>query len=129
MNFFFDNPLSPNLAKAMNLLEEREGTVTHLKDIFPGDEKDEIWLPYVGNNDLVLITRDRKIRKRPAQLMAFKRHDVGAFILTGKIMTKWQGIRQLINAWEEIKRLNTITKKPYAFQIPLRGRKIQRLGL
>ena len=128
MNFFFDNNISPNLAKAMNLLEEGEGSVKHLKDRFPGDERDENWLPHVGNNDLILITRDRRIRRRPAELSAYKRYKVGAFILTGKVMTKWQGIKQLILAWEEIKRLNIATNKPYAFQIPLRG-KPQRLSL
>ena len=128
MKFFFDNNMSPNLAKAMNLLEEGEGSAEHLRDRFPGDEKDEIWLQHVGNNDLILITRDQKIRKHPAELSAYKRFKVGAFILTGKVMTKWQGIRQLILAWEEIKRLSSATHKPYAFQIPLRG-KPQRLNL
>ncbi len=129
MKFFFDNNLSLNLARAMNLLEEGEGSAIHLKDKFEGDAKDDVWLAYVGDNDFILITRDKKIRKRPAERMAYRRHNVGAFILTGRIMTKWQGIKQLINSWEEIKRLNTITNKPYAFQIPLRGKKIQPLSL
>jgi len=128
MNFFFDNPISQKLAEAMNLLEEGEGTVRHLTDLFPGDAKDETWLKYVGEHNLILITRDKKIQKHPMQRMELRRHKIGAFFLTGKIMTKWQGIRQLISSWEEIKRLNAETNKPYAFQIRLKGR-IQRLEL
>lgn len=121
MTFFFDNNLSQKLAQAINLLEE-DHEIMHLKDKFSPDEKDEIWLKHIGDNCIFLITRDKKIRKHPAEIEAIKRNRVGAFILTGKRYTKWQEIKQLICAWEEIKNLADRTHKPFAFQIPLRGK-------
>jgi len=121
MNFFFDNNLSPKLAKAMNLLEE-DGYVMHLKDRFRQDEADAVWLAYVGSNKFVLVTRDKKIRKRPGELTAFKKHNVGAFILTGKNLGRWREIKQLICAWEEMRSLGACTRRPFAFQVPPKGR-------
>ncbi len=127
MNFFFDANLPDKFAQAMNLLDADCG-IEHLKDNFPQDVKDEIWLKYVGEKDLVVITRDQKIRKRPAELTAYKRYKVGAFILTGKHMGKWKQIKQLICAWEEIRTLANVTRRPFAFLVPSGGR-IQRLDL
>jgi predicted nuclease of predicted toxin-antitoxin system len=120
MKFFFDNNLSHRLAKAMNLLEEDE-FVMHLKDKFRQDEIDEVWLKYVGSNGLVLVTRDQKIRKRRAELIAFRKHSIGAFILTGKNLGRWQEIKQLIWAWENMKKLAASTQRPFAFQVPPKG--------
>ncbi len=127
MTFFFDNNLSPKLAKAINELDEVY-PIIHLRDIFPADTEDEIWLRHVGNNNMVLVSRDTKIRKHPAEINAIRKHRIGAFFLIGKKYTKWQGIRQLICAWEEIRTLVSETTKPFVFQVSLRG-KITRISL
>jgi len=127
MNFFFDNNLSPNLAKAMNLLEQR-GEVLHLTEKFAPNTKDEDWLKYVGENRLILITRDKRIRRHAAELRAFKIFKVRAFILGGKNPTIWQIIKQIINNWLKIKDLASKTRPPFVFQIPLKG-KIKKLSL
>ena len=127
MNFFFDANLSDKLAEAMCLLD-RDGHVEHIKQKFPQDVKDEVLLEYVGREGLIFVTRDQKIRKRPAELSAFRQYNVGAFILTGKKLGKWQEIKQLICAWEEMKNHAAKTRKPFAFQVPPRG-KIKQLGL
>ena len=127
MTFFFDNNLSPKLAKAINELDEVY-SIIHLRDLFPADTEDEIWLSHVGKNNMVLVTRDTKIRKHPAEINAIRTHRIGAFFLIGKKYTKWQGIRQLICAWEEIRSLGSGTTRPFAFQVSLRGR-IKRLDL
>ncbi len=121
MNFFFDNNLSPNLSKAMSILEE-DGDIKHLSEVFARNEKDEVWLQYIGKKGMILITRDKKIRKRPSELMAFRENNVGAFILTGKALGKWREIKQLICAWEEIKALSENTSRPFAYQVPPKGR-------
>jgi predicted nuclease of predicted toxin-antitoxin system len=127
MKFFFDNDLPEKLAQAMCLLDE-DGEVEHLRKTFPQNTKDEVWLEYVGKEGLVLITRDQKIRKRPMELKEYNTHKVGAFILTGKNLGKWREIKQLICAWEEIRTLAADTQRPFAFEVPPRGR-IKRLGL
>lgn len=124
MNFFFDNNLSSKLAKAMNLLEQ-EGDVVHLTEEFPSDAKDEDWLKYVGIKGMILITRDKRIRRHAAELRAFKIHKVRAFILGGKNPDIWQIIKQIINNWLKIKNLASKTKPPFAYRVPLRGKIVQ----
>jgi predicted nuclease of predicted toxin-antitoxin system len=121
MNFFFDNNLSPKLAEAMNLLEQ-EGNVIHLTKIFPPNTKDEDWLEYIGKKGMILITQDKQIKKRAAELRAFKKYKVGAFILGGKNPEIWQIVKQVINKWLEIKNLASKTRLPFMFKVPLRGK-------
>lgn len=45
---------------------------------------DDEWLPVVGAKRLVVITRDKKIRYRPAEKRAWVEHGVRGFVLTGK---------------------------------------------
>ncbi len=127
MRFFFDNNIPEKLAEAMKLLDI-DGEVEHLRQTFQQDAEDEEWLRYVGKEELILITRDKKIRKRPAQRTEYRAHRVGAFILTGKNLGRWREIKQLICAWEDIRNLAQVTLRPYAFEIPPRG-KIRQLGL
>jgi len=127
MNFFFDNNLSQYLAQAMNLLEQ-DGAVIHLKDKFQPDAKDEDWLKYVGKKGMILITRDKKIRRHAAELKAIKSYKVGAFILTGTVTNIWDTVRQIINNWLKIKDLASKTRRPFAFKVPFRG-KIEKLQL
>jgi len=124
MNFFFDNNLSRHLAKAMDILEQ-EGRVIHLQDEFQPDAKDEDWLEYVGKNRMILITRDKKIKRRAAELRAFKNYKVGAFILGGQNPGIWQIIRQIINNWLRIKDLASDTRAPFIFKVPLKGKIVQ----
>lgn len=127
MNFFFDHNLSHRLAHAMRLLDEDE-TIIHLTDRFPNDTADETWLEVIGREDMILITKDLKIRKHPAELEAIRRYRVGAFFLIGKDLNKWMIVKQLVLSWENIKTLSRDTPRPFAFQVPLRG-KITRLSL
>lgn len=105
----------------MNCLEQK-GDVIHLTDKFPPNAKDEDWMEFVGENKMILITQDKKIKKRAAELNAFKRHKVGAFILTGQNRDIWQIIQQIIKNWLQIKNLAARTKRPFAFRVPLRGK-------
>lgn len=45
---------------------------------------DDEWLPVVGAKGLIVITRDRRIRYRPAEKLAWVEHRVRGFVLTGK---------------------------------------------
>lgn len=45
---------------------------------------DDEWLPVIGTERLVVITRDRKIRYRPAEKLAWVEHEVRGFVLTGR---------------------------------------------
>jgi len=76
MKFFFDNNVSELLARGMKEFGE---DVTHLREHFPESATDAEWLPFVGDNDLVLVARDEAIRWKPAEIQAVRRHTVAAF--------------------------------------------------
>lgn len=121
MTFFFDHNLSWRLAKALSYLEDNENVVVHLTDIFDSDALDVVWLEHIGRNDMVLVSKDIRIRKHRAELSALKQYNVGAFFLIGRKLTKWQEIRQLIFQWEKMKELAINAYRPFAFLVPQRG--------
>ena len=126
MKFFVDNNLGRQLADGMRGFGEN---MMHLLDEFPQDANDAEWLEYVGKNGLTLITRDKRIRWRPAELCALRTHKVGAFVLGGKNQTRCQLIQQLVRNWPQIKELAGKTKPPFAFQLPATGTKIRSITL
>ena len=86
MTFFVDNNLSTQLARGMAAFGE---DVTHLQDHYAPDAADTEWLPRIGRDQWILITRDDRVRFNPAELAALKQHRVGAFFLGGKGRSRW----------------------------------------
>jgi hypothetical protein len=58
---------------------------THFEVFGSRDEEvpDVEWLEYCGNEGLVVLSKDRRLRYRPAEISAIRRHRVRAFVLTG----------------------------------------------
>ena len=118
MKFFIDNNLSQQLADNMKDFGEK---VMHLREKFDPDTEDTDWLKYVGQRGLILVTRDERIRWRPAERLALKTHNVGAFFLGGKNLTRCQLIQQLVRNWPRMKELAGKTKRPFIFRVPQKG--------
>jgi hypothetical protein len=69
-------------------LDAKHGNVVYpghpaLPEVARGALDDE-WMPVVGSMRLVVLTRDRKIRYRPVERLAWVEHGVRGFVLTGK---------------------------------------------
>ena len=126
MRFFFDNNLSPQLAAGMKGFGE---DVIHLTDIFPPEVEDTELLARVGSEGWCLVTRDDKIRYRPAESRAIREHRVGAFFMGGKNLRRFELIQQLVRNWPRMKELADKTKRPFAFRVPPKGAKIKPLPL
>ncbi|MBE3119564.1 MAG: hypothetical protein IMZ61_08560 [Planctomycetes bacterium] len=122
MKFFFDNNISWRIAKAMACLEENENEVKHLKDIFKTDVIDDVWLEHIGKNEMLLVSRDKNIRKHRAELNILKKYNVGAFFMIGKKLNKWQEAKQMIGQWEKMKELALNSRLPFVFMVPQKGR-------
>ena len=103
--------------------------VMHLTEEFSQDANDSEWLPYVGDHNLILVTRDLKVRRRPFELKALKEHKVGVFFLGGKSRTKCELIQQLVRNWPRMKYLAESTGRPFVYHIPPRGTKIVNIPL
>jgi predicted nuclease of predicted toxin-antitoxin system len=126
MTFFIDNNLSKYLSDGMKGFGEH---VEHLTERFPPSAEDPEWLKYVGEKGLVLVTRDERLRWRPAEIRAFVQYGVRAFILGGKNRTRCQLIQQVVRNWPRMKELANTTPPPFAFRVPPTGAKITKLQL
>ena len=126
MTFFFDNNLSPKLAKGMAAFGE---DVIHLTDRYAPSTPDHDWLPEVGRSGWILVTRDDRVRRNPAELLALKESRVGAFFLGGKDRSRCELIQQVVRNWPRMKELAGKTPKPFAFRIPPSGTSIDKLPL
>ena len=125
MRFFFDNNVSLHLVNGMRAFGEN---VIHLQEKFPENTDDVIWLKHLGENKMVLITRDEKIRWNPAERDAFRKHKVGAFFLSGKNLDRCRMIQQVVKNWPRIKEYARKSKPPYFFRVPSRGTKFTALN-
>lgn len=91
----------------------------------PCGTQDVDWLPIVGSTDrnLVVITRDKKIRHKPAELAVLKQHNVRMFVLGGSNdLTKWQKLELLVRHWQKLeKRINDNGAGPWVQTINAQG--------
>ena len=64
---------------------------------------DTDWMSVVATRGLVVISRDRHIRTKPAELAAFREHGLRAFWIAGKRdLTNWDTLVRLVHRWEDI---------------------------
>lgn len=104
--FFVDeNDLA--LAKGLALLRPDVVHPGHpnLPEI-PLGSLDTEWLPIVGERRLLVITRDKKIRRRPGELLMWCSHSVRGFALTGTTsQNTWASATVIIRRWDDIERV------------------------
>ncbi len=126
MTFFIDANLGEQIARGMQGFGE---DVVHLKDCFDEGEADEVWLKHIGAKGWFLLTRDERIRWKPAERAALRTHNIGAFFLGGKNLKRWQLIEQVVRNWTRIQQLARSTQPPFAYRVPPHGTKINALEL
>jgi len=76
----------------------------------PLGAKDQEWLPIVGANglDRFVITHDKKIRKKPAELISYRDHGVRALFFTNKKdLQPREYLLLLLQQWNKIDMLAT----------------------
>ncbi len=82
MKFFFDNHLAPKLAHGLNQMVEPQHSVVHLKDDFPGNTEDVVWMQALAKEaDLVIVTADIRISRNPHEVLAWKQAGHTIFFL------------------------------------------------
>lgn len=73
MRFFFDNNLPARLARALQVLAAPEHEVIHLKEKFPPNTPDGVWMSGLTKElDWVIISGDVRIGKNPHELRAWR---------------------------------------------------------
>lgn len=74
--------------------------------LVPEGAKDQQWLPVVGKAGLVVLTRDKRIRRRPLERQALLTSGVRAcFQTTGGQMSLFDQLRLWLRHWSDIEKL------------------------
>src|SRR5437867_10496404 len=80
---------------------------------FPQNAPDEDWISEVGRQGWVVLTKDDRIRYRPAALDAYRRHKVRVFIFGSGEMKAQEMAEAFVRALPKISRF--ALKKPAPF--------------
>jgi hypothetical protein len=73
VRFFFDNNLPARLAKAVQILAAPDHEVIHLREKFPPDTPDEVWMAGLAKElDWVIVSGDIRIGKNPHEVKAWR---------------------------------------------------------
>jgi len=113
MTFVLDNMIPYRIAGALRELRQ---DVIALRDEWPENTPDEVWLRELGHRGWPFITADKRIRTRPQQQQVYKSANVTAFFLGpfwGKLQFWGQAV-WLITHWP---RLTQVTQ---AFAVSVR---------
>lgn len=106
--------------------------IEYIYDTFNEGVIDEVWLEYVGEKRLVIITKDKMIRKNPKEKAALLKYNIVAFYLGGSQVGIKEISKQLINAWDKMEACAKKQQKKGvagAFMIRPGGRKIEEIPL
>ena len=122
MNFLFDNNLSPALAKALNELSVAEPhEVIHLRDRFPPNTPDHVWIEELGKEGgWSIVSQDRLVRAS-LEKEALRRSRQTAFIL----QRGWAGLKHWEKSWHLVRWWPSIVEMSErveggAFEVPVR---------
>jgi uncharacterized protein with PIN domain len=90
-------------------------------DHFPQDAPDEHWIEEVGKRGWVVLTKDDRIRYRPAALEAYRRHKVRVFIFGSGEMKAQEMADAFVKALPKISRFASRKAAPFFARISRSG--------
>jgi hypothetical protein len=129
MRFFFDNCISPRLARAIRVLVEHEShTISYLKERFPESTQDVSWLQTLATEgDWVVVSGDLMIRQRPQERDIWKSAKLTTFFMAKgyTALPAWEQVRWLIDKWPLIVEQAARVKPGAAFLVPKVGHKLE----
>jgi hypothetical protein len=85
-------------------------------------KKDEDWLPWVGQNQWLLFSCNKKMLHVPSECRAIIENKVGVVFLTNGEEHPNRVLRLLLNKWEALESLWNTTDRPFARFIHPNGR-------
>jgi len=133
MKFYFDENISPQIVKALSVLQEplkEEIEVFSIADAFGKAAADEEWLPEVAKQNGIVITQDINIHRTRHQRELYRNHNIGVIFFRppkGKGVKYWEMVSKILDAWPEIKRTCERANKPFAYVITPRTKNLEEL--
>lgn len=104
MKFYFDTCIAIGLVEALKALEREHELIHQSMTELKADAKDEIWMQWAASREMVAITVDNKIRRRPAEWAVRQKCGLRSIFLFGAFASfdKWEQARFLVGAWSKI---------------------------
>ena len=126
MILFFDRSVGVTIPR---LLQTRELRFPHQVEYhqmhFVMDEKDDVWLPQVGQWGWTVIGHDYNYHQNPHEISAIKQYGVGCFYLWGAEAKRWEKLQCFARAFDRLVNLDTQTPRPFIFRISQSGHSTQ----
>lgn len=109
-------------AVAEGLRRSRAGVI-YLDEVFARDTPDREWLAEAGRQGWLVITRDKKIRTRPAERRAIAEGKVRCFVFTQKKdATKEEYLALIERALPAMERIVASVPPPFLYSVDGLGR-------
>lgn len=119
VTFFIDRSLGKKTIP--NALKKRGLNVVIHDDYFPPDAKDEVWLKYVAKKQLIVITKDKRIKNRKSEIDLVMKNNVKMFVVRQANLTGEEIAKILIDALVKISKFIKKTKPPFIATITRSG--------
>ena len=130
MKVFFDHNISPKMARAFNELFKYQHEVIALRDRFPMNVSDLVWIETLSKEDRwVVISGDRRITKSKTEYAAFRNSKlIGFFLSAGLHKSKvTKQAERILAQWDGIESLYATVKSGAVFELQMKGTLIRQL--
>lgn len=91
------------------------------RECFTHDAPDEEWLAAAGKESWIVLTRDKHIRRRPAELDAFREHRVIVFVLAAGNASAAETAELVTRFYDKIQRFAAQAKPPVMYSVTRSG--------
>ena len=131
MKFFFDNNFSPNLVnylKNLNLEEEENHVLEHLRDSFDPSTHDEKWIAELSKKGKwVIISSDLRMATNPKIRKVLEESGLTIFFFPKSFprMNRWEQSWRTIKIWPDIMKKAASRPTGHTFKITGAWNKIQ----
>ena len=124
MKVFFDQCTAPRMAHTLHGFIRSDGhTAVHLSDILPRSTSDIDWINHLrdSQDEWLVVTADKRIRRNRPEREAFRRAGLRAFVLANGFEKQPMHRRcaALVNRWPDMSDQFDKLEPPFMFEPPV----------
>jgi hypothetical protein len=105
------------IASLQEIIREHGAQCKLLTDHFERGTPDRNWLPFVGKNNWILLTKDKRIQKNSIEYQALINAKVGAFFLVSGSISREEILQCVIKAMPKMIALAQSQSKPFLAKV------------